>query len=69
MLCSPLAHALAAEATAIEPSLGYALAASGRVWDDTLNKMASYRELLHHIDETIHQRWTQSSENEFGRLF
>ena len=31
----------------------FAYAASGRVWDDELNKMASYRDLIRHENPTI----------------
>ena len=51
MLLSPVAYALAACSTAVEPSLGYALAAAGKLWDNQLNEMASYKELLHHADD------------------
>ena len=69
MLISPVAYALAARSTAVEPSLGYALAAAGRLLDKQLNKMALYKDLLHHVDKTIRNRWIISAENEFGRLF
>ena len=69
MLLSPVAYALAARSTAVEPSLGYVFAAASRLWDNWLNKMALYRKLLHHVDDTICKRWTCSAENEFGRLF
>ena len=47
----------------------YALAAGGRVWDEYLQKMASYRDLIQHKDEEIAARWITGGENEFGRLF
>ena len=46
-----------------------AMAAGGTVWDERLNKMAHYRELIIHPDTEIQKRWIQSSCNEFGRLF
>ena len=46
-----------------------ACAASGRVWDDKLNKLASYRDLIKHHNKETQQRWLTSGENEFGRLF
>ena len=47
----------------------FACAASGRIWDDELNKMASYRDLIRHKNIEIRNRWLKSGENEFGRLF
>ena len=47
----------------------YALAAGGRVWDEYLQKMASYKDLIQHKDEKIAARWITGGENEFGRLF
>ena len=35
----------------------YALSAGGCVWDEYLQKMASYKELIHHKDEKISGRW------------
>ena len=46
-----------------------AFAASGRIWDEELNKMASYRDLIKHHNKEIQERWMISGENEFGRLF
>lgn len=69
MLLSPVAYVLAARSTAVETTLGYALTAAGRLWDEQHNKMASYKELLHHVDNKICMRWTLSAENKFGRLF
>ena len=46
-----------------------ALAAGGTVWDEDLNKMAHYRELIIHPNPEIQRRWMQASCNEFGRLF
>ena len=65
LLCGPLAKALIAS-NKLGLTLAYALAASGRVWDEQLNKMTSYRDLIHHPDETIRNRWNTSGENEFG---
>ena len=48
---------------------GLALGAGGAVWDEELNKMAQYRELIMHPNPTIQERWLTSGENEFGRLF
>lgn len=47
----------------------YALAAGGRLWDEYLQKMTSYRDLIHHKDEKISNRWMKGGKNEFGRLF
>ncbi|OEU20461.1 hypothetical protein FRACYDRAFT_181335 [Fragilariopsis cylindrus CCMP1102] len=47
----------------------FAFRASGAVWDDSLNKMAKYRDLINHKDPVIKNRWLQSGENEFARLF
>lgn len=44
-------------------------AASGRVWDDELNKMASYRELITLHNEKVQSKWLILGGNEFGRLF
>ena len=41
-------------------------AASGRVWDDELNKMASYRELITHHNEEIRSKWLISGEMNSG---
>ena len=46
-----------------------ALAAGGTVWDEQLNKMAHYRDLIVHPNPEIQQRWIQASCNEYGRLF
>ena len=46
-----------------------AMAASERVWDDEMNKMCSYRDLINHANEKIRLKWLTSGENEFGRLF
>ena len=46
-----------------------AMAAGGTVWDPQLNKMATYKDLLNHPNQEICERWTRSSENEYGRLF
>ena len=46
-----------------------AFAASGRIWDEELNKLASYRDLIKHHNNETKQRWLISGENEFGRLF
>ena len=47
----------------------HANAASGKVWDDELNKMASYRDLINHANEKIRSKWLILGENEFGCLF
>ena len=44
-------------------------ALAGAVWDDKLNKLASYKELVNHRHDIIQDRWTKGGENEFGRLF
>ena len=31
--------------------------------------MASYKELIHHNNDIISERWMTGGENEFGRLF
>ena len=46
-----------------------AMAAGGTVWDEELNKMAHYRDLIIHPNPTVQQRWLQASCNEYGRLF
>jgi hypothetical protein len=46
-----------------------AFAASGRILDEELNKLASYRDLIKHHNKETQQRWLVSGENEFGRLF
>jgi hypothetical protein len=50
-------------------STEFAYAASERIWDEELNKMASYNDLIKHPNEVIRQRWLTSGENEFRRLF
>ena len=50
-------------------TLFLALAAGGKVYDDTLERLASSRELINHPDPTIRKRWLKLGENEFGRLF
>ena len=62
-----MAYALAH--SAIEPTKLYAFATGGRVWDNTLLKMASYCDLINHPDDAIRQQWCTSGENEFGQLF
>lgn len=47
----------------------FAGAASGRIWDEELNKMCSYRDLITHENAEIRARWLVLGENEFGRLF
>merc|ERR1711884_457002 len=47
----------------------FAFAASGSVWDDKLNKMASYRNLINHYNEEMKYQWITSGENKLGRLF
>ena len=49
-------------------SAGMACAASGNAWDGHLSKMASFKELLHHTDQMIRDRWARPGENELGRL-
>ena len=41
---------------------------AGRIWDEELNKMASYRELINHPNKEIRDRWDNSGTNEFARL-
>ena len=45
-----------------------AQAAGGTIWDEQLNRMAHYRDLIKHPDPKIRGRWTTAGENEFGRL-
>ena len=52
-----------------EKASEFACAASGRIWDEELNKMASYRDLIQHQNVAIRTRWLTSGENELGRLF
>ena len=47
----------------------FTFAASGRVWDDKLNKMASYCDLINHHNEEMKNQWITSGKNEFGGLF
>ena len=47
----------------------FAFGAGGAIWDEGLNKMAKYRDLINHKDPVIQTRWLQSGENEFARLF
>ena len=47
----------------------FAFAAGGNIWDAELNKMAHYRDLIKHPNKAICEMWTESGENEFGRLF
>ena len=47
----------------------FAGAASVKIWDEELNKMCSYRDLITHETAEIRARWLISGENEFGRLF
>jgi hypothetical protein len=47
----------------------FAFGAGGAIWDEGLNKMAKYRDLIKHKDPTIQHRWLCSGENEFARLF
>ena len=47
----------------------YALSAGGRVWDDYLQKMASYRQLIQHQNAKISELWLTGGENEFEQLF
>ena len=43
--------------------------AGGKIYDDTLQKFASWKELVQHPDPAIARRWIQSGINEFARLF
>ena len=47
----------------------YQLSAGGRVWDKCLQKLASYKELIHRKDDEISKRWMTGGKNQFGRLF
>ena len=47
----------------------HAFAAGGTIFDEQLNKMAHYRDLVKHPDPIINNRWLSAGENEFGRLF
>ena len=42
-----------------------AIAAGGKIWDDTLKKDASYCEVITHPDPKIRERFATSGENEF----
>ena len=39
------------------------------IWDERLNKMASYKDLIHHPNKDIRERWDNSGVNEFARIF
>ena len=41
---------------------------AGSIFEETLGKMMSYKELIKHPDPIIRLRWNRSGENEFGRL-
>ena len=43
--------------------------ASCTIWDETLNKIVAYRDLIKHPDPIARQRGLASGENEFGFLF
>jgi hypothetical protein len=47
----------------------FAFGAGGAIWDDKLNRMAKYCDLINHSNQTIRDRWLRSGENEFARLF
>ena len=64
---SILLHHKLEELITNQPSVAYA--ASGRIWDEELNKLASYRDLILHYNDNTKQQWLTSGENEFGRLF
>jgi hypothetical protein len=51
------------------PSINTAFAAGGAIWDEELNKMAKYRDLINHDNPATKDRWLRSGENEFARLF
>ena len=52
----------------LQPLLGTALV-GGKIWDEQLNKFASWKDLAHHPDTTISWRWRRSGINEFAHLF
>ena len=58
-----------AKHTAATPINQFAMAASGKVWDEELNKMAHYRDLAKHPNKAIRDMWIEGAENEFARLF
>ena len=64
---SPLTQRYKLAATAL--FLQWFFGASGTICDETLNKMAAYRDLVKHPDQIICQRWLMSGGNKFGRLF
>ena len=43
--------------------------AGGQIWDDKLNKFASWNELVHHPNSTMAHQLEQSSINKFAPLF
>jgi hypothetical protein len=51
------------------PTINTAFAAGGAIWDEELNKMAKYRDLINLDNPAIKDRWLRSGENEFERLF
>jgi hypothetical protein len=48
-------------------SINTAFAAGGAIWDEELNKMAKYRDLINHNNAATKDRWLRSGENEFAR--
>jgi hypothetical protein len=50
-------------------SINTAFAAGGAMWDEELNKMVKYRDLINHDNPATKDRWLRSGENEFARLF
>jgi hypothetical protein len=50
-------------------SINIAFAAGDAIWDEELNKMAKYRDLINHNNTATKDRWLRSGENEFPRLF
>ena len=50
-----------------KPITAYGLNA-GSIFDEELNKWMAYRDLIHHPNPTIRQRWERAGINEFARL-
>ena len=66
-MASPFTRGYNPAATAL--FLHHFAGACGTIWDETLNKMAAYRDLVKHSDTMVRQRWLKSGENKFDCLF
>ena len=64
---SPFTRGYKPAATAL--FLHHFVGAVGTIWDEKLNKMAAYQDLVKHPDPVVRHRWLTSGENEFGCLF